>query len=55
MPEEKLVAGLAEDEDEEFQPPNGGSEAWLLVLAGFLVFANTWYAPFRLSSQPLSQ
>lgn len=26
-----------------FTPPNGGFEAWLLVLAGFLVFSNTWY------------
>lgn len=25
-----------------FVPPNGGLEAWLLVLAGFLVFSNTW-------------
>ncbi|EXJ68916.1 uncharacterized protein A1O5_07848 [Cladophialophora psammophila CBS 110553] len=26
----------------EFVPPNGGFEAWLLVFAGFLVFANVW-------------
>ncbi|KIW91709.1 uncharacterized protein Z519_07677 [Cladophialophora bantiana CBS 173.52] len=25
-----------------FVPPNGGFEAWLLVFAGFLVFANVW-------------
>jgi hypothetical protein len=42
MPEEKQEAGLVEDQHEEFLPPNGGFEAWLLVLAGFLVFANTW-------------
>ena len=24
------------------QPPNGGLEAWLRVLAGFFVFFNTW-------------
>ena len=45
MPEEKpeeVLEVLAEDQDEEFHPPNGGLEAWLLVFAGFLVFANTW-------------
>ncbi|KAL6245048.1 hypothetical protein RBB50_007823 [Rhinocladiella similis] len=26
----------------EFTPPNGGLEAWLLVVALFLIFANTW-------------
>lgn len=26
----------------EFIPPNGGLEAWLLVVALFLIFANTW-------------
>ena len=24
------------------QPPNGGTETWLRVLAGFFVFFNTW-------------
>jgi hypothetical protein len=25
-------------------PPNGGTAAWLLVLAAHLTFVNTWYA-----------
>jgi hypothetical protein len=24
------------------QPPNGGLEAWLFVLAGFFIFVNSW-------------
>lgn len=24
------------------RPPNGGLEAWLFVLAGFFIFANSW-------------
>ncbi len=43
MPEEKLEGRLAEDHQHEaFQPPKGGTEAWLLVLAGFLVIAKAW-------------
>jgi hypothetical protein len=40
--EEKVDDGPTEDQHEAFVPPNGGLEAWLLVLAGFLVFVNTW-------------
>lgn len=51
---EKDHATTASDEDDRraysvdgasqtFIPPNGGLEAWLLVLAGFLVFSNTWW------------
>ncbi|KAH0837035.1 hypothetical protein AYO21_08838 [Fonsecaea monophora] len=29
-------------QQQTFVPPNGGFEAWLLVFAGFLVFANVW-------------
>lgn len=31
-----------QDSEQVFTPPNGGLEAWLLVLALFLIFANTW-------------
>jgi hypothetical protein len=27
---------------EVFVPPNGGLQAWLCVLAGFLIFVNVW-------------
>ena len=30
------------DSERTFTPPNGGLEAWILVVAGFLVFANVW-------------
>lgn len=30
------------------QPPNGGLEAWLFVLAGFFIFINSWYDVARL-------
>jgi hypothetical protein len=35
----------------EFEPPDGGLKAWLVVLAGFLVFANTWYVLYTSSAQ----
>ncbi|KAK5190624.1 hypothetical protein LTR99_003460 [Exophiala xenobiotica] len=31
-----------QDSEQVFTPPNGGLQAWLLVLALFLIFANTW-------------
>jgi hypothetical protein len=42
MSEEKHKERSEEDQREEIHPPNGGLEAWLLVLAGFFVFINTW-------------
>jgi len=42
------------DQHEEFRPPNGGLKAWLLVLAGFFVFVNTWYASCPISLVSLS-
>jgi hypothetical protein len=42
IPEETLQGRSEDDQHEDFHPPNGGLEAWLLVLAGFLVFVNTW-------------
>jgi len=47
---EKLSSGhtsqeLANDQvEEEAKPPNGGLEAWLRVLAGHFIYANTWQA-----------
>jgi hypothetical protein len=31
-----------QESEQVFTPPNGGLQAWLLVLALFLIFANTW-------------
>jgi hypothetical protein len=39
--DEKLQSSSGESE-RTFTPPNGGLKAWLLVVAGFLVFANVW-------------
>ena len=32
----------SEVSEQEFVPPNGGFQAWMLVLAGFMVFSNSW-------------
>lgn len=46
----KLASGHPSQElannqvEEEAKPPNGGLEAWLRVLAGHFIYANTWQA-----------
>src|SRR5271165_3385581 len=42
---EQMNDGTAKENlEERSQPPNGGLQAWLHVLAGFFVITNTWQA-----------
>ena len=38
----RIQADGREKQEESHQPPDGGLEAWLTVLAGFFIYFNTW-------------
>jgi hypothetical protein len=42
---------LVKEKNDDDEPPNGGQEAWLTVVAGFCVYVNTWYGPTYLQSK----
>lgn len=43
MKQPQIVSGDTEKQTSDDEPPNGGIQAWLQVVACFIFFLNSWY------------